>query len=225
MNIAVLGTGMVGRTIAAKLTTLGHDVALGTRDPDTSLARIPPQGQTSLADWLTTHNGVTLTDLATAAAHGEWVIFALNGRGTLDGLAAAGTEAIGNKIVLDISNPLEFSRGMPPSLFVSNTDSLSEMIQRLLPNARVVKTLNTVNANIMVDPGTVADGNHTMFVCGNDPDARAAVARFLETEFGWRDVMDLGDLTAARGMEASLHLWLKLWSAIGHTGFGIKVVR
>ncbi len=225
MKIAVLGTGMVGRTIAAKLTTLGHDVALGTRDPEATLARIPPQGQISLSDWLATHEAITLTDLASAAVHGEWVIFALNGKGTLDGLTAAGTEAIGDKIVLDVSNPLEFSRDMPPSLFISNTDSLAEMIQRILPNARVVKTLNTVNANVMVDPAAVADGDHTMFVCGNDPDARSAVARFLTTEFGWRDVIDLGDLTAARGMEASLHLWLKLWGAIGHPGFGIKVVR
>ena len=225
MKIAVLGTGMVGRTIAAKLTTLGHDVALGTRDRDASLARIPPQGQTSLADWLASHEAITLTDLASAAAHGEWVIFALNGKGTFEGLTAAGADAIGDKIVVDISNPLEFARDMPPSLFVSNTDSLAETIQRLLPNARVVKTLNTVNANVMVDPAKVADGNHTMFVCGNDPEARSAVARFLETEFGWRDVMDLGDLTAARGMEASLHLWLKLWGAVGHPGFGIKVVR
>ena len=226
MKIAVLGTGMVGRTIAAKLTTLGHDVALGTRDRDASLARIPPQGQTSLADWLASHEAITLTDLASAAAHGEWVIFALNGKGTFDGLTAAGADAIGDKIVVDISNPLEFSHATCRRACSFPTPiRWPRSIQRLLPNARVVKTLNTVNANVMVDPAKVADGNHTMFVCGNDPEARSAVARFLETEFGWRDVMDLGDLTAARGMEASLHLWLKLWGAVGHPGFGIKVVR
>ncbi len=225
MKIAVLGTGMVGRTIAAKLMNLGHDVALGTRDPRASLAREPAEGQTSLADWLKAHDAIHLMDFTGAAAHGDWVFCALNGKGVLEGLAIAGTEAIGDKIVVDISNPLDFSRGLPPSLFVSNTDSMAEMIQRLLPEARVVKTLNTVNANVMVDPRAVAEGDHTMFVCGNDSDARVAVARFLKSEFGWYDVMDLGDLTAARGMEAALHLWLKLWGAIGNPNFGMKVVR
>ncbi len=225
MNLAVLGTGMVGRTIAAKLANRGHDVALGTRDPEASLARVPAEGQTSLADWLGSHSRVRLTNLADAAGFSDLIFCALNGRGALDGLAAAGADAVGNKIVVDISNPLDFSESMPPRLFVTNTDSLAEMIQRLLPRARVVKTLNTVNAGVMVAPEKVAGGDHTMFVAGNDPKARLAVADFLKQEFGWTDVMDLGDLTAARGMEASLHLWLKLWGAIGHPGFSIKVVR
>ena len=225
MKLAVLGTGMVGRIIAGKLAENGHDVALGTRDPEASLARAPAENQTPLKDWLKANKGVSLMGFADAAAQGEWIICALNGRGTLDGLVDAGAEAIAGKILVDISNPLDFSHGLPPSLFVSNTDSLAEMIQRLLPAARVVKTLNTVNASVMVDPASVAEGNHTMFVCGNDSHARTAVSKFLKSEFGWKDVMDLGDLTAARGMEASLHLWLKLWGAVGHPRFGIKVAR
>ena len=224
MKLAVLGTGMVGRTIAGKLASLGHDVALGTRDPDASRARPAPAKAPSLADWLTAHPTVTLTDFSSAAADGDMVFVALNASSAVAALTEAG-DAIGDAILVDITNPLAFSKDVPPSLFISNTDSMAETIQRALPRARVVKTLNTVNANVMVDPGLVTGGTHTMFVCGNDETARRTVAEFLENAFGWTDVMDLGDLTAARGMEASLHLWLKLWRAIGTPTFGIKVVR
>ena len=224
MKLAVLGTGMVGRTIAEKLASLGHDVTLGTRAPDASRARPAPANGQSLADWLAANPDVTLADFASAAANAEMVFVALNGTSAVAALTEAGA-AIGDAILVDITNPLDFTRGMPPSLFVSNTDSLAETIQRALPRARVVKTLNTVNANVMVDPGLVTAGEHTMFVCGDDETARKAVAAFLQSAFGWKDVMDLGDLTAARGMEASLHLWLKLWRAVGTPNFGIKVVR
>ena len=224
MKLAVLGTGMVGRTIAEKLTSLGHAVTLGTRDPDASRTRPASAKAPSLADWLVAHPTITLTDFAGAAAAGEMIFVALNGVSAVTALSEA-QDAIGDAILVDITNPLDFSQGKPPSLFVSNTDSLAETIQRALPRARVVKTLNTVNANIMVNPGLVTGDEHTMFVCGNDETARKTVAGFLESAFGWADVMDLGDLTAARGMEASLHLWLKLWHAIGTPTFGIKVVR
>lgn len=225
MKLTVLGTGIVGRTIAARLAANGHKVALGTRDPKVTLGRMPAEGQQSLADWLKANPGITLMTFHEAAMFGEWVFCALSGKGVLDGIVATGADAIRDKILVDISNPLDFSHGMPPSLFVSNTNSLGEMIQRLVPRARVVKTLNMVNAAVMVEPGEVAGGNHTMFVCGNDSHARIEVANFLKTEFGWKDVMDLGDLTAARGMESALHLWLKLWGVIGHGSFGIKVAR
>ena len=224
MKLAVLGTGMVGRTIASKLTGLGHEVTLGTRDPDAARQKPAPANGKSLAGWLAEHPGVSLLPFAEAARSADMVFAALNGSAALETLSAA-AEPIGTAILVDITNPLDFSKSMPPSLFVSNTDSLAETIQRALPRARVVKTLNTVNANVMVDPGLVEAGEHTMFVCGNDEAARRTVADFLKTGFGWTDVMDLGDLTAARGMEASLHLWLKLWGALGTPSFGIKVVR
>lgn len=224
MKLAVLGAGMVGRAIAAKLAALGHDVAMGTRDPDTSRARPAPANGLSLNDWLAANPGVALTTIPEAAAHGDMVFAALRGDAIVAGLSSAATQ-IGSKIVVDVANPLDFSRGMPPSLFVTNTDSLAETIQRALPEARVVKSLNTVNADIMVAPELVEAGEHTMFVCGNDAEARAEVAAFLREQFGWTDVMDLGDLTAARGMEAALHLWLKLWGVVGSPRFGIKVVR
>ena len=224
MKLAVLGTGMVGRTIAAKLASAGHDIALGTRDPDASLARQPGNG-TSLKDWLALNPDIGLMRMDEAAAFGDMLFAVMAGDAAVNALGEIGTDVIGDKIVVDITNPLDFSHGIPPSLFISNTDSLAEAIQRALPRARIVKTLNTVNANVMVEPALVADGDHTMFVCGNDPEARAEIAQFLKSEFGWKDVMDLGDLTAARGMEASLHLWLKLWASIGSLSFSIKVVR
>lgn len=224
MKLAILGTGMVGRTIAAKLASSGHDVAVGTRDPDASLQREPKTG-TSLRDWLAINPDIALMRMEEAAGFGDMLIAAMAGEAAVNTFAGIGAETIGDKIVMDVTNPLDFSHGMPPSLFISNTDSLAEAIQRAVPRARIVKTLNTVNANVMVEPEFVAKGDHTMFVCGNDAEARAEIAAFLKTEFGWIDVMDLGDLTAARGMEASLHLWLKLWASIGSPSFSIKVVR
>jgi predicted dinucleotide-binding enzyme len=126
-------------------------------------------------------------------------------------------------VLVDIANPLDFSQGMPPSLFVSDTDSLGERIQRRFPQARVVKALNTVNAYVMVDPKRVAGGDHTTFVSGNDADAKKEVLGLLEA-FGWSDVVDLGDITTARGTEMYLTLWLRIMGATQNPMFNIKVV-
>ncbi|MGE0404135.1 MAG: NADPH-dependent F420 reductase, partial [Kofleriaceae bacterium] len=186
MNIAVLGTGIVGKTIAGRLDALGHVVKIGTRDVQQTLARNEPDmaGGPPLRTWLEAHPKVTLATHADAVAHGEIVVNALSGQGALAGLRAAGADRLGNKIVVDISNPLDFSKGMPPSLTVANTDSLGEQIQRELPNTRVVKTLNTINAFLMVEPRQLAGGDHTMFVCGNDAAAKEQVTRLLG-DFGW----------------------------------------
>ncbi len=227
MKLAVLGTGMVGQTLAAKLDALGHDVRLGTRDPAATLARTEPGafGNPSPAAWAAAHPRIGVVTLADAAAHGEVVVNALSGAATLAGLEQAGADHLAGKVLIDVSNPLDFSRGMPPSLSVCNTDSLGEQVQRRFPAARVVKTLNTVNANLMVDPGALAGGDHTMFVCGDDADARRQVAGWLREWFGWRDVVELGDLTAARGPEMFLPLWLRTWGALGTASFSFKVVR
>ena len=127
--------------------------------------------------------------------------------------------------MLDISNPLDFSRGMPPSLSVCNTDSLGEQLQRAFPRLRVVKTLNTTNAMVMVNPGAVAGGDHSMFVCGNDADAKAKVKGWLGEWFGWRDVIDLGDITTSRGTEMLLPIWVRLWGALGTPMFNFKIAR
>jgi predicted dinucleotide-binding enzyme len=227
MKIGILGTGMVAKTIAGKLDALGHAVKLGTRDIKATLARNEPDmaGGPALRVWLESHPRATLGTHAEAAAHGELVINALSGQGALAGLRSAGTAGLANKILIDISNPLDFSKGMPPSLSVVNTDSLGEEIQRELPETKVVKTLNTVNAFLMVDPQQLAGGEHTMVLCGNDAGAKAEVTRILKEWFGWKDVIDLGDISNARGSEMWLALWVRLYGALGTPMFGMKVVR
>lgn len=225
MKIGVLGTGTVGKTLAGKLSALGHDVMIGTRDPDATMRRDDSDvaGGPPFRAWQAEHPQARLGAMAQAAAHGEIVVNALSGQATLEGLRTAGAENLHGKVLVDVSNPLDFSRGMPPTLFVSNTDSLGEQVQREFPDARVVNTLNTVTAALMVDPGRI--GEHTIFVCGDDPAAKDEVTRLLKDGFGWRDVIDLGDVTMARGPEMVLPLWIRLWGALGTPMLGFKIVR
>jgi predicted dinucleotide-binding enzyme len=167
---------------------------------------------------------VTLGTFAEAVAHGQLVVAALSGQGVLEGLSLAGEAALAGKVLIDITNPLDFSKGMPPSLTVSNTDSLGEQIQRKFPKTKVVKTLNTTNAFLMVDPGQLAGGDHTMFVAGNDAAAKAEVTSILKA-FGWKDIVDLGDITMARGTEMWLPLWVRLYGALQTPMFNLKIVR
>lgn len=226
MNIGVLGTGIVAKTIAGKLDSLGHTVKLGTRDAKATLARGEPDmaGGPPLRTWLESHPRVTLGTHAEAARHGELVINALSGAGAIEGVRSA-ADALANKLLIDISNPLDFSKGFPPSLLVANTDSLGEQIQRALPETKVVKTLNTVNAFLMVDPAQLAGGDHSMVLCGNDAAAKQQVSQILKEWFGWRDVIDLGDITNARGSEMFVTLWVRLFGALQTPMFGVKVVR
>jgi hypothetical protein len=225
-NIGVLGTGMVGQTIAGRLAELGHRVTIGTREPASTLARSEPDGMGNppFRVWHEQHATVGLGTLAQAAAHGEFVVNATNGAGSLAALEAAGPENLAGKVLVDIANPLDFSRGMPPALYVCNTDSLGEQIQRAFPDCRVVKTLNTMNCHLMVDPRRLADGDHTVFVSGNDADAKAAVGELLRS-FGWRDIVDLGDITTARGTEMILPLWVRAWASLRTPSFSFKLVR
>ena len=158
-----------------------------------------------------------------AAAHGEMVVNATAGAVSLEALEQAGEENVNGKILIDISNPLDFSKGMPPTLWVSNTDSLGEQIQRRFPEARVVKTLHTMNAYLMVDPTQLADADHTVFVCGDDAKAKSTVTELLRS-FGWTDIIDLGDITTARGTEM-LPVWLRLFGALQKPIFNFKIVR
>ena len=198
MRIGILGTGNVGQRLAAGFAQLGHDVCIGSRAGDKGVA---------------TSRGT----FAEAAAHGELVINCVGGQHTL--AALEGCELDG-KVLIDAANPLDFSQGFPPSLTVCNTDSLAEQIQRAHPGARVVKCFNTVSNTIMVQP--IPDT--TLLICGDDADAKAAV-RELVGAFGWDDVLDLGPLSAARGQEAWLLLWTRMYAAIGHADFNLKVVR
>ena len=127
-------------------------------------------------------------------------------------------------MLIDVANPLDFSQGFPPSLNPVNTDSLGEQIQRAFPEARVVKTLNTMNASVMVDPASVAGGDHSVFVSGNDADAKGIVSGLLK-DFGHRDIIDLGDITTARGAEMVLPIWVRIWGALGTGAFNFKIAR
>jgi predicted dinucleotide-binding enzyme len=160
-----------------------------------------------------------------AARHAELVFNCTSGQGAQAALEAAGEEALRGKVVIDVSNPLDFGRGFPPSLSVCNTESLGEQLQRRFGDVRFVKTLNTVNCDLMVDPGQLAGGEHSMFLCGNDAAAKEQVSSFLKREFGWKDVIDLGDISMARGLEMYLPLWVRLYGALGTPSFNIKVVR
>jgi predicted dinucleotide-binding enzyme len=212
MRIAVLGTGMVGRALSGKLAALGHETWLGTRDVAASLANTEAarDGTGTFAEWHERNPQVQVATFAEAAGNAEVVFNATAGTASLDALKLSGEENLAGKLLVDVANPLDFSKGMPPSLSVCNTDSLAEQIQGAFPAAKVVKTLNTVTAHLMVDAGQLAQGEHTMFVAGNDGDAKATVTEILREGFGWKNVLDLGDLTAARGMEMYLPLWLSM---------------
>ncbi|QDG89460.1 NADPH-dependent F420 reductase [Pseudarthrobacter sp. NIBRBAC000502770] len=225
MNIAVLGTGIVGRTIAARLAELGHNVTIGTRDPEATLARTAPDamGTPPFAGWAAENPGIAVAGFADAAVGAELIVNATNGNASLDVLAAAGAGNLDGKVILDIANPLDFSKGMPPTLFVKDTDSLGEQIQRTFPASRVVKSLNTLNADLMARPTLLADPG-TVFVSGNDADAKNTVTGLLK-DFGHDDVIDLGDISTARGTEMLLPVWLRLWGALGTPAFNFKIVR
>lgn len=226
MKIAVLGTGVVGRALAARLAGLGHDVTVGTRDVGATLARTDtvPYGGPTYAEWSTQHESVGLDTYAGAVVGAELVVNATSGEASLAALRAAGEDALAGVVLLDIANPLDFSHGMPPTLFVKDTDSLGEQLQAALPRTKVVKALNTMAAELMVNPRLLADGDHSVFVSGNDAEAKAMVTALL-TSFGHTDVIDLGDLSTARGTEMLLPLWLRLWGALGSAAFNVKVVR
>ena len=210
MKLAVFGTGTVGQTLGAAFAGLGHEVVLGTRDPEATAAR---------EGW---RSELALEAYADAAAGAGLVVVAVSGGGALDALAAGGDLA--GKVILDVSNPLDFSGGFPPTLSVSNTDSVAEQLQRAHPEARVVKSLNTVNAGLMVAPGSLADGDHTIFVAGDDAEARALVRELLQG-LGWADIVEFEALDAARGLEMWLPLWVRLMQNLGHANFNLKLVR
>jgi len=205
---------MVGEKIASKLIALGHEVSMGSRSANNEKAAAWAKAAGDRASHGT---------FAHAAAHAEILFNCTHGEAALDVLEAAGAANLNGKVLVDVSNPLDFSKGTPPTLFVGNDDSLGERIQRAFPGVRLVKTLNTVNCLVMVEPARVP-GEHTMFLCGNDEAAKATVSDLLKT-FGWRDLIDLGDITNARATEALLPIWIRLWGVLKTGDFNLKVVR
>ena len=226
MRFGILGTGVVGKTIAVRLDGLGHDVIVGTRNPEETLSRTDPDqyGNPPFGAWQEEHPEVRLGTFAEAAAHGDMVVNATAGAVSLEALEQAGEDNLNGKILIDIANPLDFSKGMPPTLLVSNTDSLGEQIQRRFPEAKVVKTLHTMNAYLMVDPAQLAATDHTVFVSGDDAEAKARVSELLRS-FGWSDIIDLGDITTARGTEMVLPIWVRLFGVLQMPIYNFKIVR
>ncbi len=215
MKIGILGTGIVGSTIGGKLTKLGHDVMMGSRTATNEKA----------AAWVAQAGPHASQGAFADAAHfGELLINCTSGGGSLAALELAGTANMAGKILLDISNPLDFSRGFPPRLSVCNDDSLGEQIQRALPGVKVVKTLNTMTCTLMVDPGKLK-GEHDVFVSGNDAGAKGTVSALLREWFGWKNVIDLGDIATSRSTEGYLLLWTRLYGAQKTADFNIHVVR
>jgi len=209
MRIAVIGTGVVGRTLATAFGRLGHDAVVGTRDPEATAGR---------EEWV--ESDLRLVRLAEAGAGADLVVNATTGSASLEALADV---ELDGKVLLDVSNPLDFSQGFPPTLTVKDTDSLAEQLQRAHPEARVVKALNTVTASVMVDPGTLPEAT-TIFVAGDDPLARETVRQLL-TDLGWADVVEFPTLDAARGLEMWLPLWVRLMGALGTAEFNVRLVR
>jgi 8-hydroxy-5-deazaflavin:NADPH oxidoreductase len=216
MRIAVLGTGVVGRTIATRLAGLGHQVGMGSRTADNATA----------AAWVQqTGAGSTHGTFAEVVGDAELVFNCTSGAGSLDAVRGVGAGNLAGKVLVDVANPLDHSHGMPPTLLVCNTDSLAEQLQRELPETKVVKALNTMSALVMVEPGRVP-GQHDVFLCGDDDAAKAMVGEILRS-FGWpdRSIVDLGQISAARGPEMYLALWLRLYGALGTGDFNIGVAH
>jgi 8-hydroxy-5-deazaflavin:NADPH oxidoreductase len=217
MKIAVFGTGTVGTTIATKLVELGHEVTLGSRTADNEKAKA----------WLALvgSDKAYAATYADAAASAELLFNCTAGVASLEALNMAGARHMAGKILVDISNPLDFSNGMPPRLSVCNDNSVGEQLQAAFPETHVVKTLNTVSSTLMVDPRSLP-GDHVLFISGNDADAKREVEQtILRDWFGWRSVIDLGDITTARGTEMYLALWIRMWGALGTPTFNIAIVR
>ena len=212
MRIAVLGTGIAGRTLAQTFGRLGHEVVVGTRDPEVTRGR---------DDWTL---DLPLAAYSEVAEGADLVVNATNGLASLAVLRTVGAEALAGKVLLDVANALDASQGFPPRLAVADGDSLAEQIQRAFPDTRVVKSLNTVNCAVMVDPKRVGDGLTTMFVAGEDVRARETVVSLLG-QLGWFDIIEFGHLSAARGMEMWLPLWIRLMGRLGAVDFNLKIVR
>jgi predicted dinucleotide-binding enzyme len=214
MRYAVLGTGSVGKAISEKLKALGHEVVMGSRSADN------PQA----LEWTSAHE-IPLQTFHDAAAWAQRLVNATGGVVSLEALTLAGAANLRGKILLDPSNPLDPTSGFPPTLSVANTDSLGEQIQRAFPETYVVKALNTMTAALMVNPGSVP-GDHLVFLCGNDSAAKVEVVTLLG-ELGWPlpRVLDLGDITSARALEAYVTLWVRLYGTVGTGLFNIGVLR
>lgn len=216
MRIAVLGTGVVGQTLGTRLVETGHEVRMGSRRA----------GNENAVAWAAaTGDAASEGSFRDAATWGQVVVNATGGLVSVEALTAAGTDHLAGKAIVDVSNPLDFSHGFPPVVVQPEGRSVAEAIQAAFPEAHVVKALNTMTADVMVHPRSLPSP-HTVFLAGDHPDAKATATTLLEG-FGWTasEIVDVGELHAARGLELYLPLWLNLMASLGTPSFNISVVR
>lgn len=218
MKIGILGTGVVGNTLGTALIAKGHEVKMGSRDAVNERA----------SEW-TKANGKNATqgNFEDAAVFGDIIFNCTKGEHSLEALTAAGEQNLAGKILIDVANPLDFSKGMPPTLSLVNDTSLGESIQTAFPQTNVVKALNTLTCTLMVDANKLAGGDHNIFICGNDESAKQKVKELLHDSFNWKtgNIIDLGDITNSRGTEQLLPIWIRLWGTLGTAEFNFKIVR
>jgi 8-hydroxy-5-deazaflavin:NADPH oxidoreductase len=212
-RVGVLGSGEVGRRLAAGFSSRGHDVMIGSREP----------GKPELSEWLSGDGaGIKAGTFAETAAHGDLVVLAVLGSAAEEAIAGAGAENFDGKVVIDAMNPLDFSGGFPPKLSICGEDSLGECVQRALPNARVVKAFNTIGNPYFVDP-SFSDGRPTMLIAGNDDDAKRTVGDVV-ADFGWPEAIDIGGIEGSRELEAICIVWVKIGGRRGAWDHGFKLL-
>jgi predicted dinucleotide-binding enzyme len=212
-RVGVFGSGEVGRRLAAGFRGRGHDVMIGSRDP----------AKPELREWLSGDGAsIQAGTFGQTAAHGEIVVLAVLGNAAEQAIAEAGPENFGGKVVIDAMNPLDFSRGFPPSLAITGRDSLGERVQRALPDAKVVKAFNTIGSAYFVDP-SFAEGRPTMLIAGNDERAKRIVGDVL-ADFGWPDPVDIGGIEGSRELEAICIAWVKIGGARSAWDHGFKLL-
>ncbi|GMK44232.1 hypothetical protein PghCCS26_13590 [Paenibacillus glycanilyticus] len=215
MKIGFIGSGNVGQTLGHVLVEQGHDVKLGARQP------------AKLTNWKKSLENSGLASVGTyqeAAEHGELVINATPGVASLEVLQLIGQKSLAGKILIDVALPLEFTNG-ELRLSIAPNDSLGEQIQQAFPETKVVKTLNTVTSALMINPLNLAEGQHDTFIGGNDTEAKNKVSEYLRQWFGWKNIIDLGDISSARATEGLLLLTSRIYGALGHSNFNLKVIR
>jgi 8-hydroxy-5-deazaflavin:NADPH oxidoreductase len=224
MKIGMIGGGGVGQTIGAALKALGHDVVLGIRAVTPEELAKERNFAKPLKDW-TAEIGIPVVTMAAAAAHGEVLFNVTAGQGSLEALTAAGAANLKGKVLIDVANPLDFSAGMPPFLAAAyaGPTSLGEQIQAAFPDTHVVKAFNTIANPVMVNAALVP-GDHDLFIAGNDAAAKAKVTE-IATAFGWKHIVDLGDIVGARATEALLPIWVRLWATSGSMMHNLHVAR
>ena len=218
MKIGILGTGMVGNTLGTAFIEKGHEVKMGSRDAVNEKA----------IEWTKTNGKNALQGtFEDAARFGDIIFNCTKGEHSLEALNLAGEQNLTGKILVDVANPLDFSKGMPPTLSLVNDTSLGETIQATFPQTKVVKALNTLNCTLMVDANKLANGDHNLFICGNDESAKQKIKELLHENFNWKidNIIDLGDITNSRGTEQLLPIWIRLWGALGTADFNFKIVR